>query len=65
MGTYESWAVVTEGGLHVSGLLEIVDKTQAQFGADDAGTHEIRCDLLSADKALPVQPQHRHEKKEL
>lgn len=61
VGTYKSWAVVTEGGLHVSGLLEVVDKTQAQFGADDAGTHEIGCDLLSADKALPVQPQHRHE----
>lgn len=51
--TYESGAVVTEGGLHVGGLLEVVDKAQAQFGADDAGAHEIRRDLVPADEALP------------
>lgn len=56
--TYKSWAVVTEGGFHVSCLLEVVDKTKTQFGADDTGPHEIGCDLLSADEALPGQPQH-------
>lgn len=56
--TYESWAVVTERGFHVSGLLEVVDKTKTQFGADDTGPHEIGCDLISADKAFPGQPQH-------
>lgn len=56
--TYKSWAVVTEGGFHVSCLLEVVDKTETQFGADDTGSHEIGCDLLSADEALPGQPQH-------
>lgn len=56
--TYKSWAVVTEGGFHVSGLLEVVDKAKAQFGADDTCPHEIGCDLLSADEALPGQTQH-------
>lgn len=56
--TYKSWAVVTEGGFHVCGLLEIMDKAQTQFGADDTGPHEIGCDLLSANKAFPKQPQH-------
>ena len=58
--TYKSWAVVTESGFHVSGLLEVVDKAKTQFGADDTGTHEICRDLLSADKAFPEQPQHIH-----
>ncbi len=56
VATYKSWAVVTEGGFHVSGLCEVVDKPETQFGADDTGPHEIRCDLLSADEALPGQP---------
>lgn len=60
MLTYKSWAVVTEGGFHVSGLLEVVDKPKPQFGADDTGPHEIGCDLLSADEAFPEQPQHTH-----
>lgn len=54
--TYKSWAVVTEGGFHVSGLLEVVDKAKTQFGADDTCPHEIGCDLLSADEALSAQP---------
>lgn len=58
--TYKSWAVITEGGFHVSGLLEVVDKTKTQFGADDTGPHEIGCDLLSADEAFPKQKQHIH-----
>lgn len=57
-GTYKSWAVVTEGGFHVSCLLEVVDKTKTQFGADDTGPHEVGRDLLSADEALSGQPQH-------
>lgn len=55
VGTHEARAVVAEGGLHVSGLLEIVDKTEAQLGADDAGAHEVGGDLLSADEALPAR----------
>lgn len=55
--TYKSRAVVTEGGFHVSGFLEVVDKAKAQFGADDAGPHEIGRDLLSAHEAFPGQPQ--------
>lgn len=51
--TYKSRAVVAEGGFHVCGLLEVVDKPETQFGADDTGTHEIGCDLISVDKALP------------
>lgn len=52
---YESRAVVTEGGFHVRGFLEVVDKAEAQFGADDAGPHEISRDLLSAHLAFPEQ----------
>lgn len=55
VGTHKARAVVAEGGLHVSGLLEIVDKTEAQLGADDAGAHEVGGDLLSADEALPAR----------
>lgn len=51
--TYESWAVVTESGLHVGGLLEIMDETETKFGTDDTGPHEVGCDLISADKTLP------------
>lgn len=51
--TYESCAVVTESGLHVGGLLEIMDETETQFGTDDAGPHEVGRDLIPADKALP------------
>lgn len=51
--TYKSWAVVTKGGFHVCGLLEVMDKTQTQFGTDDTGPHKIGCDLFSADKTLP------------
>lgn len=53
MFPYKSWAVVTKGGFHVSGLLEVVDKAKAQLGADDTGPHKISCDLLSADLAFP------------
>ena len=35
-----------------------MDEAHTQFGADDTGSHEIGCDLLSADKAFPGQPQH-------
>lgn len=57
MFTYKPWAVVTEGGFHVSGLLEVVNKSKTQFGADDTCPHEVSCDLLSAHEAFPEQPQ--------
>lgn len=60
VAAYKSWAVVAEGGFHVSGLLEVVDEAKAQFGADDTGPHEVGCDLISADEALPGQPQRTH-----
>lgn len=58
MLTYKSRAVITERGFHVSGFLEVVDKTKAQFGADYTGTHEIGCDLLPADEALSRKQKH-------
>ena len=51
--TYKSGAVVTEGGLHVGGLLEVVDEPQPQLGADDTCPHKVCRDLLSANEALP------------
>lgn len=56
---YESRAVVTEGGLHVGGLLKVVDKAKTQLGADDTSAHEIGCDLLSTDEAFPGAGQHK------
>lgn len=52
--THESRAVVAEGGLHVGGLLEVMDEAHTQLGADDAGSHEVGCDFLPADETLPA-----------
>lgn len=53
--TYKSRAVVAKSGLHVSGFLKVMNKAQAKFGADDTGSHEISCDLISVDKSFSVQ----------
>lgn len=37
-----------------------MDEAQTQLGAYDTGSHEIGCDLLSADEALSGQMQHRY-----
>lgn len=50
--TYKSRAIITEGGPHVCGLLEVVGEAQTKFGTDDAGPHEIGRDLLSADEPI-------------
>lgn len=52
--THKSSTVVTESGLQVGGLLEVVRKTQAQLGVDGAGPHEVGRDLVSADEAFPA-----------
>ena len=57
--THKSSTVVTESGLQVGGLLEVVRKTQAQLGVDGAGPHEVGRDLVSADEAFPASRWER------
>lgn len=50
----EAVAAVTEGGLAEGDLLEGVQESQAQLGADGAGMEQILGQLLSAEGATPV-----------
>lgn len=51
---HEAVAAVTEGGLAEGDLLEGVQESQAQLGADGAGMEQILGQLLSAEGATPV-----------
>lgn len=53
--THKSSTVVTESGLQVGCLLEVVRKAQAQLGVDGAGPHEVGSDLFSADETFPAR----------
>lgn len=51
---HEAVAAVTEGGLAEGDLLEGVQESQAQLGADGAGMEQILGQLLSAEGATPT-----------
>lgn len=58
---YKAIAVVTEGGLAQGDLMEGVQESEAQLGADGTGMEQVPCQLLSAEGATPgveTTPQH-------